>query len=117
MVWSSWPEGCIRRVVRAPTLIGSAATRQLMPTKVGTLKFEMKAETLIERDSNQPLGDPVKSYLTRRRALIVISILFLALFGFTVAALSLGSERVAAGNLFPALISKLIGTDSPLSRE
>ena len=77
----------------------------------------MKAETLIERDSNQPLGDPVKSYLTRRRALIVISILFMALFGFTVAALSLGSERVAAGSLFPALISKLIGTDSPLSRE
>jgi iron complex transport system permease protein len=77
----------------------------------------MKAETLIERDSNQPLGDPVNSYLTRRRALIVISILLLALLGFMVAALSLGSERVALGRLFPALISKLIGTDSPLSLE
>jgi iron complex transport system permease protein len=62
-------------------------------------------------------GDPIKSYLTRRRALIVISVLLLALFGFAVAALSLGSERVAAGSLFPALISKLIGTVSPLSRE
>jgi iron complex transport system permease protein len=62
-------------------------------------------------------GDPIKSYLTRRRALIVISVLLLALLGFAVAALSLGSERVAAGSLFPALISKLMGTVSPLSRE
>ncbi len=77
----------------------------------------MKAETLIERDSNQSLGDPVKSYLTRRRALVVISVLLLALLGFAVAALGMGSEKVAAGSLFPALISKLIGTASPLSRE
>lgn len=77
----------------------------------------MKAETLIEQDSNQSLGDPVKSHLTRRRALIVISVLLFALFGAAVAALGMGSEHVAAGSLFPALISKLIGTTSPLSRE
>jgi iron complex transport system permease protein len=77
----------------------------------------MKAETLIEQDSNQSPGGPSKSYLTRHRALIVISVLLLALLGFAVAALSLGSERVAAGSLFPALISKLTGTVSPLSRE
>ncbi|MGH9752071.1 MAG: FecCD family ABC transporter permease [Blastocatellia bacterium] len=62
-------------------------------------------------------GDPVKSYLTSRRALIVIFALLLALFSFAVVSLSLGSEYVAAENLFPALISKLIGTASPLSRE
>ena len=77
----------------------------------------MKAETLIEQDSSQSPGGPAKSYLTRRRALIVLSVLLLALLGFAVAALSLGSERVAAGSLFPALISKLTGTVSPLSRE
>jgi iron complex transport system permease protein len=77
----------------------------------------MKAETLIEQDSNQSPGGPTKGYLTRRRALIVISVLVLALLGFAVVALSLGSERVASGRLFPALISKLTGTVSPLSRE
>ncbi|HKC84554.1 MAG TPA: iron ABC transporter permease [Blastocatellia bacterium] len=77
----------------------------------------MKAETLIEQDSNQSSGGPSKSYLTRRRALIVISALLLALLGFAVGALNLGSERVASGSLFPALISKLTGTVSPLSRE
>src|SRR5262245_66544644 len=76
----------------------------------------MKAETLIEQDSNQSPGDQAKSYLTRRRALIVISVLVLALLGFAVAALSLGSERVASGRLFPALTSKLPGPGSPLSR-
>jgi iron complex transport system permease protein len=58
-----------------------------------------------------------QNYLTRRRALIVISALVLALFGGVFVALSLGSEHVALGQLFPAFISKLIGTASPLSRE
>src|SRR5215510_6612811 len=57
------------------------------------------------------------SYLTRRRAMIVISLLLLALLGFAIAALSLGSEHVASRSLFPALISKLTGTVSPLSSE
>ena len=77
----------------------------------------MKAESLIERDSNQSLGDSVKSYLTRRRALIVISVLLGSLFICAVASLITGSERVAAGQIFPALISKLTGTASPLSIE
>jgi iron complex transport system permease protein len=68
----------------------------------------MKTETLIEQGN---------IYLTVRRALIVISVLLLALFGFAIASLSLGSEHIAMGQLFPALISKLIGTASPLSRE
>lgn len=72
---------------------------------------------MIEQDSNPPLGDPIKIYLTRRRALIVISALLIALLGFAVAALCLGSEHVAAGSLIHALISKLTGTVSPLSRE
>ncbi|HEV2664427.1 MAG TPA: iron ABC transporter permease [Blastocatellia bacterium] len=77
----------------------------------------MKAEILIAQDSYQSPGDPGKSYLTRRRALIVISVLLIALFGFVVVALSLGSERVASWSLLSALVSKLTGTVSPLSRE
>jgi iron complex transport system permease protein len=68
----------------------------------------MKTETLIERGG---------SYLTVRRALIVIAVLLLALFVFSIAALSLGSEHIAIGQVIPALFSKLIGTVSPLSRE
>lgn len=60
----------------------------------------MKAESLIERNSNQSLGDSVKSYLTRRRALIVISILLGSLFICAIAALITGSERVAAWQIF-----------------
>ncbi|HKQ73611.1 MAG TPA: iron ABC transporter permease [Blastocatellia bacterium] len=77
----------------------------------------MKAETLIDPNSTPLPGDPVKSYLTRRRAVIVFSILLLALFGSAIAALGAGSEHIAAGELFPALISKLTGTVSTLSRE
>jgi iron complex transport system permease protein len=77
----------------------------------------MKAESLIEQDSNQSLGDSVKGYLTRRRALIVVSVLLCALFVCAVAGLIIGSERVAAGQIFSALISKLIGASSPLSLE
>lgn len=77
----------------------------------------MKAESLIERNSNQSLGDSVKSYLTRRRALIVISILLGSLFICAIAALITGSERVAAWQIFPAMISKLTGTASSLSIE
>src|SRR5262249_9206022 len=79
--------------------------------------YIMKAETLIEQGSNQSLGDPTGSYLTVRRALIVISVLLLALLGFAVVAAGLGSEHIATGQLFPALVSKLTGTVSPLSRE
>ncbi|MGE0129121.1 MAG: FecCD family ABC transporter permease [Blastocatellales bacterium] len=77
----------------------------------------MKAESLIKRDSNQSLGDSVKSYLTRRRALLVISVLLCALFGCAIIALALGSEPVAASQIFSALISKLTGASSPLSIE
>jgi iron complex transport system permease protein len=57
------------------------------------------------------------SYLTRRRALMVISVLLGALLVSAAAAAGLGSEHVSAGGLFPAIISKLTGTVSPLSRE
>ncbi len=57
------------------------------------------------------------SYLTRRRALIVISVLLGALLVSAFAAAGLGSEPVAAGSLLPAIISKLTGTVSPLSLE
>lgn len=72
---------------------------------------------MIERNSDQSLGDSVKGYLTRRRAVIVISVLLGALLTCAVAALTIGSEHVAASQIFPALISKLVGTASPLSIE
>jgi iron complex transport system permease protein len=58
-----------------------------------------------------------QNYLTVRRAVIVIFVLLLVLFGAAVAAVSVGSEHIGIGQFFPALISKLIGTASPLSRE
>jgi cobalamin transport system permease protein len=58
-----------------------------------------------------------QNYLTVRRAVVVIFVLLLVLFGAAVAAISLGSEHISIGKFFPALISKLIGTASPLSRE
>lgn len=69
------------------------------------------------RNSTNRTNKTTRSYLTIRRATIVISALVLALLCFVVVSLSLGSEHVGMGQLFPALISKLIGTASPLSRE
>jgi iron complex transport system permease protein len=77
----------------------------------------MKAETSIEQESNQRLGDSVHGYLTRRRALLVIFLLVFALFGCAVMALGVGSEHVPASRLFSALISKMTGATSSLSRE
>src|SRR5215813_476243 len=77
----------------------------------------MRVESLIDQVSTQLTGDPVKSYLTRRRALIVFSILLVTLLGCAIASLGAGSEHISAGQLFPALISKLTGTVSTLSRE
>ncbi|MBO0863064.1 MAG: iron ABC transporter permease [Chloracidobacterium sp.] len=77
----------------------------------------MKAETFIKQGASHSPSAHGTSYLTVRRALIVISVLLFALLCFAVLALSQGSEHIAARQLFPALISKLIGTASPLSRE
>src|SRR5262245_66028073 len=57
------------------------------------------------------------SYLTRRRALIVISVLLGALLVSAFAAAGLGSEPVAVGSFLLVIILKLMGTVSPLSRE
>ena len=77
----------------------------------------MKAETSIERGSPRSAGDPANSYLTMGRALIVFSILLAALLVCVIFALGAGSETIPAKQLFPALISKLTGTVSTLSRE
>src|SRR5262245_11763477 len=57
------------------------------------------------------------SYLTRRRAMIEISLLPLASLGYAIATLSLGSEHVNSRSLFPDQISKLTGAVSTLSSE
>ncbi len=77
----------------------------------------MKVETLIEQEADQSPGDSIRSYLTRRRAIIVMLALFSALVVCAFASLAIGSEHVATGQLFSALLSKLTGTVSRLSRE
>lgn len=81
------------------------------------MKVEHLIEQRIEKGANRPLGASVKSHLTGRRTLIVIGVLLIALFGAAVASLNVGSEHIAAGRIFPALISKVTGTASALSRE
>lgn len=93
MGWNNWQKVCIRN-------------RTYNAYRAYRTYIIITEATLIEQN-----------YLTRRRALIVISALVLALLGGVFVALSLGSEHVALGQLFPAFISKLIGTASPLSRE
>jgi iron complex transport system permease protein len=70
-----------------------------------------------EPGSNPLLDNPVQGYLTRRRAWIALFILAVALLICALVALGVGSEFVPIGRLFPALISKMTGTVSPLSRE
>lgn len=77
----------------------------------------MKVETLVEPGSNQPLDNSRLRYLTRRRAAIVISVLVCALLVCAVVALGVGSEYVAPGSIFHALMSRLTGAAPSLSRE
>ncbi len=77
----------------------------------------MKAETLIEQEADQSLGASVRSYLTKRRALVVMTALCSALFVCAFASLAIGSEHIAINQLFPALAANLTGTVSRLSRE
>ena len=74
----------------------------------------MKVETLMAQDLSRP---PVKSYLTRRRALSVFAILIVGLFACSLMAMGVGSEKIPLGQIVTALISKLTGTVSSLSRE
>lgn len=74
----------------------------------------MKAETLLEQNAPPLAGT---GYLTRRRTLAVLIGLGAALLIAAMVALAIGSEHVAAAQLFAALWAKLTGAASPLTRE
>jgi iron complex transport system permease protein len=57
------------------------------------------------------------SYLTRRRAAIVLVALGAALIVCSLLALTVGSEHVGAGQIFTAIVAKLTGSVSGLSLE
>lgn len=57
------------------------------------------------------------SYLTRRRAAIVLVALGAALIVCSLLALTVGSEHVGAGQIFTAIVAKLTGSASGLSLE
>jgi iron complex transport system permease protein len=70
-----------------------------------------------QAEGRAPAGARATGYLTRRRAGLVIGLLALALIAAGLIALAIGSEPIPASRLFPALLAKLLGTVSPLSRE
>jgi iron complex transport system permease protein len=77
----------------------------------------MKAEMLIEEEPDRSLVKGVRGYLTKRRALIVLSALGVALILAALASLAAGSEHVAIDRIFHATAAKMARTASPLSRE
>lgn len=66
---------------------------------------------------NPSLAAAVSGYLTRQRAAIVLIALGVALIVCAVGALAIGSEHVAFSQIFTALMGKLTGAESTLSRE
>lgn len=77
----------------------------------------MKTETLIEQDLNPSLAVAVSGYLTKRRARLVLLALGVTLIVCAAGALAIGSEHVAFSQIFTALMGKLTGAESTLSRE
>ncbi|MBI1764848.1 MAG: iron ABC transporter permease [Acidobacteria bacterium] len=58
-----------------------------------------------------------RAYLTRRRAVLVLTTLVLALLGMTLLALTLGPQPIAAGVLIKGLAATLFGQPAQLSPE
>lgn len=80
----------------------------------------MKAETLSKKswqNLNPPLTAVVGGYLTRRRAMLVVLVLGALLVVGALLALAIGSEHVPFPQLTAALLAKVTGTASTLSRE
>ena len=63
-------------------------------------------------DANGPVG-----FLTARHAAFTLALLGVALIAAAAFALAVGSEHVPAGEIFRALVAKVSGNDSALSRE
>lgn len=77
----------------------------------------MKTETLTEHRLNPSLIVTVSGYLTKRRAILVLLMLGVALVTCFLLALAIGPERIALSQLFAALLAKLTGGAATLSRE
>ncbi len=87
-----------------------------VPSAIPAKKF-VKTETLIEQDLNPSLAVAVSGYLTKRRAMLVLLALGVALIVCAAGALAIGSEHVAFSQISTALMGKLTGAESTLSRE
>jgi iron complex transport system permease protein len=72
---------------------------------------------VLEQNTDQTLRITDSGYLTRRRALIVMSILCAAVVIGSVSALTIGSEHIAINQIFAALWTRLIGAPSQLTPE
>lgn len=72
---------------------------------------------LFEQNFDPSLKMTIRGYLTKRRAMAVMIVLSLALVTGSLCALAVGSEHIAAHQIFAALWAKLIGAAPRLSRE
>jgi iron complex transport system permease protein len=72
---------------------------------------------LLEQNTDQTLKIIASGYLTKRRALIVMSVLCAAVVIGSLSALTIGSEHIAIDQIFAALWTRLIGAPSLLSPE
>ncbi len=72
---------------------------------------------LVEQKLNPTLAETVSGHLTRRRAGVVLALLGAALLVCALTALAIGSEYIATGQIFTALLAKITGAASGLTRE
>jgi iron complex transport system permease protein len=77
----------------------------------------MKTVGITERGTEDELARGVRTYLTKRRAALVIITLGGMLGAAIVVALALGSERIAVGEIAASVWAELWGASSPLSPE
>lgn len=77
----------------------------------------MNTEMLVEQKLNPTLAKTVSGHLTRRRAGMVLALLGGAMLVCALIALAIGSEYIPAGQIFTALLAKITGAASGLTRE
>jgi len=77
----------------------------------------MRTAEVTKQGTNEALATAARTYLTRRRAVVVIAALGGTLACASVAALALGSESIPLKEIFAGLWAKLVGASSPLSGE
>ena len=77
----------------------------------------MKTETLSGHNRDIEQFDVATGYLKRSRALTVLAALCLLLVAASIIALAIGSESIPAGGIITAILAKLSGSRTDLTRE